>query len=137
MVSLPLTQSTISNIYKVLSIVTLAISAVLSIFFIEESIGLRIGIGIMFNVQFHLVYLLLSRAPLEMYRQVEKQKPELKTLARKVFRIFSWAAVIFSVIGFMALLGMALQDPKVLVGAMMLIAVFLGGYSSVLKLREN
>src|SRR5688572_13804326 len=113
-----MTQSKISNIYKVFSLVTLAISAVLAIFFIEESIGLRVGIGIMFNLQFHFAYLFLSRVPLEMYRHVEKQKPESKTLALKMFRLFSWATVILSAIGFVVLFSIALRDSKVLVGVM-------------------
>jgi hypothetical protein len=130
-------ESKISKIYKVFSLVTLAISAVLAIFFIQESIGLRIGIGIMFNVQFHFAYLFLSIVPLEMYRHVEKQKPESKTLVLKMFILFSWATVILSAIGFVGLLSIALRDPKVLVGVMTMIAVFLGGYSSVVKLSEN
>lgn len=132
-----MTQLKISNIYNVFSVVTLAISAVLAIFFIEKSIGLRVGIGVMFNLQFHFAYLFLSRVPLEMYRQIEKQRPESKTLALKMFRLFCWATVIFSGVGFVGLLSIALRDPKVLVGVMTLIAVFLGGYSSVLKLSEN
>lgn len=132
-----MTQSKISTIYKAFSLVTLAISAILAIFFIKESIGLRVGIGIMFNIQFHLAYLFLSRVPLEMYRQVEKQKPESKMLALKMFRLFSWAAMIVSAIGFVGLLSIGLRDPKVLVGLMTLIPVFLGGYSSLVKLSEN
>lgn len=79
----------------------------------------------------------MSRVPLEMYRYIEKQKPESKALVLKMFRLFSWATVIFSAIGLVGLTSIALKDPKVLVGVMTLIAVFLGGYSSVVKLSEN
>jgi hypothetical protein len=132
-----MTRSKISNIYKAFSLVTLAISAFLTIFYIEESIGVRVGIGIMFNLQFHFAYLFLSRAPFEMYRHVEKQKPESKKSALKMFRLFSWAAMIMSAIMLVIILSIAVSDPKALVGVMTLIAIFLGGYSSLVKFSAD
>jgi hypothetical protein len=132
-----MTQEKITGYYKLLALVTLIVSIVVPIFLIEETIAEKVGIGLILNLQFHFAYHFLSRVPLEMYRYVEKERSELKMLTLRMFRFFSWMVIILSIFGFIGLLNIAFKEPRVLVGVMTLSAIFLGGYSSVVKFSEN
>lgn len=132
-----MTIETISKCYKRLSVVTLFLSILAPLFLIEGVASEKIGILILINLQFHLPFQFLSRVPFGMYEYLEKESPRIKDLARKLLTLFSWMVMIMAIIGFLGFLKDALNDYPRFIGAMMFPAIFLGGYSSKMKLSEE
>jgi len=130
-------SETIQKYYKWLSVVTLILSIFGGLILIEGTIGERIWIGVLVNLQFHLAFQFLSRVPFGMYQYVEKGNPGIKELARKFLIFFSWMVMILSVVGFAGFLKVALNDYPKLLASMTFTAIFLGGYSSKTKFSED
>jgi hypothetical protein len=128
-----MTVETIQKYYKWLSVLTLIISIVGPIILIEGTIGERIWIGVLVNLQFHLAFQFLSRVPFGMYQYVEKGNPGIKGLARKFLIFFSWMVMILAIIAFAGFMKAALNDYPKLLATMTFTAIFLGGYSSKTK----
>lgn len=131
-----MTIETIKKYYKWLSVVTLILSIVGPTILIGGTIGERIWVGVLMNLQFHLTFQFLSRVPFGMYQHVESDSPWTK-LTRKFLIFFSWMTMFFSIIGFAVLLMVALDDYRNLLVTMMFPAIFLGGYSSKVKLDSR
>ncbi len=129
----------ISTYYKWLSLLTLIVSIVWSITLVEGTVTEKFGNGLLVNLQFHLAFQFLSRVPLGIYQRIERENSKIKTLSLKILKIFSLFIIILSVIGLVSLLSSAMTDRKYeeLIVTMTFIAMFLGGYSSNLKLVEN
>jgi len=132
-----MTIETILKYYKGLSLVTLILSIVGPVILIEGTIGEKIWIGVLVNLQFHLAFQFLSRVPFGMYQYVEKGNPTISGLARKFLTIFSWMVMIMVIIGFVGFLSTAFNDYPKLLATMTFSAVFLGGLSSKIKFSEN
>lgn len=132
-----MTNKTISKYYKWLSVVTLVVGIVGPILLIEETVGERIWIGVLINLQFHLAFQFLSRVPFGMYQYVENGNPAIKGLAKKFLIAFSWMVMILAIIGFVGFLNVALNDYPKLLATMTFTAVFLGGFSSKIKFSED
>lgn len=132
-----MTIETISKYYKWLSVVTLILSVAGPLILIEGTIGEKIWAGVLMNLQFHLTFQFLSRVPFGMYQYVEKGNPAIKGLARKFLTAFSWMVMILAIIGFVGFLKVVLNDYPKLLASMTFTAIFLGGYSSKIKLSEN
>ena len=132
-----MTIETIQKYYKWLSVMTLILSIVGPMILIEGTIGERIWIGVLVNLQFHLAFQFLSRVPFGMYQYVEKGNPEIKELARKFLILVSWMVMILAIIGFAGFLKAALNDYPKLLATMTFTAIFLGGYSSKRKFSED
>ena len=130
-------NETISKYYKWLSVVTLIVSILGPWTIIEGSIGEKFWIGLLVNLQFHLTFQFLSRVPFAMYQFVGKENPGIKSLAQRALRFFSWMVMILAVIGFVGFLNVALNDYPKFLATMTFTAIFLGGYSSKIKLSEN
>lgn len=99
--------------------------------------GEKIWIGVLVNLQFHLAFQFLSRAPFGMYQYIKKGNPAISGLARKFLTIFSWMVMIMAIIGFIGFLSIAINDYPRLLATMTFPAVFLGGYSSKIKFSED
>lgn len=132
-----MTIETISKYYKWLSVVTLIVSIVGPILSVEGTRGEKIWIGVLINLQFHLAFQSLSRVPFGMYQYVEKGNSQIKGLAKKFLILFSWMVMVLAIIGFVGFLKAALNDHPKLLATMTFSAIFLGGYSSKIKLSEH
>ncbi|MCA4897264.1 MAG: hypothetical protein ACK514_10450 [Bacteroidota bacterium] len=132
-----MTIETISKHYKLMSLATFILSIVGPLILIEETIGEKIWIGVLVNLQFHLAFQFLSRVPFGMYQYIEKENPAISVLARKFLTIFSWVVMIIAIIGFIGFLNTALNDYPKLLATMIFPAVFLGGYSSKIKFSQD
>jgi len=129
-----MTIETISKYYKWLSGVTLILSIVGPIFLIDGPMGEKIWIGVLVNLQFHLAFQFLSRVPFGMFQYIESGNPGIKELAQKFLRLFSWIVIVLAVVGFLGFLNVAIRDYAKLLAMMVFPAMFLGGYSSKIKL---
>lgn len=134
-----MTNETISKYYKWLSLVTLIVSVVGPLTLSEGTVGEKLWIGLLVNMQFHLAFQFLSRVPYGMYRYVGQESPQMKTIAHKMLNVFSWIIMIFSIIGFVGFISSLVTDRQYdkLIVTMTFIAIFLGGYSFNLKLRKD
>lgn len=130
-------METIQKYYKWLSGVTLILSIVGPLILIEGTIRERVLIGVLVNLQFHLAFQFLSRVPFGIYQYVEKGNPGIKELARTFLILFSWMVMILSIIGFAGFLKVALNDYPKLLATMTFTAMFLGGYSSKIKVNQD
>jgi hypothetical protein len=128
-----MTNELISKYYKWLSLVTLTVSIVGPLTLIEGTIGEKIWIGLLVNLQFHLAFQFLSKVPFGMYQFVGQRNPETNKLAQKLLILFSWMIMILAVVGFIGFLNVALRDYSKLLAAMTFSAIFLGGLSSKMK----
>jgi len=122
-----MTNETISKYYKWLSVLTLIVSIVGPMTLVEGTVGERIWIGLLVNLQFHLAFQFLSRVPFGMYQYVGKENPGIKELTKKGLRFFSWMVMILAVIGFVGFLNAAFHDYSKFLATMTFAAVFLGG----------
>lgn len=128
---------TISKYYKWLSVLTLVVSILGPLIIIEGTVGEKFWIGLLVNLQFHFAFQFLSRVPFGMYQFVGKENPGIKSLVQRALRLFSWMVMILAVIGLVGFLNVALNDYPKLLATMTFTAIFLGGYSSKIKLSEN
>lgn len=132
-----MTIETVQKYYKLLSVVTLILSIVGPIILVEGTIGEKIWIGVLVNLQFHLAFQFLSRVPFAMYQYVERGNPGIQGLTRKFLILSSWMLMIFAIIGLVGFLKAALNDYQKFLAIMTFTAIFLGGYSSKMKFSED
>ncbi len=132
-----MTIKTILKYYKGLSVATLILSIVGPIILIEGTIGEKIWVGVLVNLQFHLAFQFLSRVPFGMYQYVENGNLRIKGLTRKFLIFFSWMVMILAIVGFVGFLKAARNDHPKLLATMTFTAIFLGGYSSKVKFSED
>jgi hypothetical protein len=133
-----LIPTTVTKYYKWLSLATLLVSIIGTVvLFDKESIGEKLWIGFLVNLQFHMVFQFLSRAPVGIYEHTKKQNPKHKKLAKMIWVFFSWAAVVGSVVGLFGFLNSAIDNHQQLVAFMIFPGMFLGGYASVLKINAS
>jgi hypothetical protein len=132
-----MTLETVQKYYKLLSVTTFLLSIVGPIILVDGTIGEKIWIGVLVNLQFHLAFQFLSRVPFGMYQYIEKGNPGIKGLTRKFLILFSWMVMILAIIGFVGFLKAALNDYQKFLATMTFTAIFLGGYSSKMKFSED
>jgi len=133
-----MTDKTITTYYKWLSLVTLAVSIVGTITLVEGTNLEKLGIGILINLQFHLAFQFLSRVPFGMYVLVENDNTWKRRLVPKILKFFSVFIMFGAVISFFGMLKSVIetQDYSQLIVTMTFLAMFLGGLSLNLKLRQ-
>lgn len=135
-----MTNRTITNYYKWLSLVTLIVSVVGMITLVEGTVTEKFGIGLLVNFQFHLAFQFLSKVPFGIYKLVvENDSPRKRALVHKVLKFSSLFIMIAPLVPFVGMLNSVIKNHEYdqLIVTMTFIAIFLGGYSLNLKLREN
>lgn len=131
-----MTEEIISKYYRWLSVVTFIVSIVGPMTLIQAAVGEKILIGLLVNLQFHLAFQFLSRAPFGIYQYIENKNSKIKTVARTAFLFFCWMVMILSVVGFVGFINAALNDYSRFLFTMTFAAIFLGVYSSKTKLHK-
>ena len=129
----------IKQYYKILSLITLLSSIVFLLLPNEQEISERIGPAILMNIGFHVPFQFLSRIPIGVYERTEKDNPEYKKLAHKLMIWFSIATMTVSVLGTLGFLNTVFREQQYnrLFALVIFWGVFLGGYSSKLKLSKQ
>ena len=133
-----MTDKTVTTYYKWLSLLTLIVSIVGTMTLVEGSGIEKLGIGVLINLQFHLVYQFLSRVPFSMYALVENDKSWRRRLLPKMLKFISVFIMFGAVFAFINMLTsvMTSHDYSQLIVTMTFFGMFLGGLSLNLKLRQ-
>jgi len=133
-----MTHRTITTYYKWLSLVTLVVSIVGTVTLVEGTAIQKLRIGLLINFQFHLAFQFLSRAPFGMYTFLENDTTWKKRLVPKILKVFSVFIMLGAVIAFIGVLKSAIVSHQYsqLIVTMTFLAMFLGGLSLNLKLRQ-
>jgi hypothetical protein len=134
-----MTSVSISYYYKWSSLVTFIVSIMGPLVLIEGTLVEKFWMALLVNLQFHFAFQFLSRLPYGIYKRIERENPGTKIPAYKILNIFSWIMMILSIMGFVGFLNsvIAHHHYEQLMVTMTFIAIFLGGYSSYLKLKEG
>ncbi len=127
----------ISKYNRWLATATVIVSILGPLTLTEKTIGEKIWIGLLINLQFHLAFQFLSKVPFGIYQLVKQHNPLMIVPAKKILILFSWVMIIFSLVGFIGFLNIALRDYSKLMIGMTFTAIFLGGYSSKVKFSED
>lgn len=133
-----MTNRTVTTYYKYLSLVTLLVSVVGSITLVDGTTIEKLGIGTLLNLQFHLAFQSISRLPMGFYTLLEDDKTWRRRLLPKALKFISIFFMVASVFAFIGMLNSvkASHDYSQLMVTMTFLAMFLGGLSLKLKVRE-
>lgn len=133
-----MTVRTITIYYKWLSLVTLTVSIIGTITLVEGTALEKLGLGVLINLQFHLVFQFLSRVPFGMYALVENDDTWKRRLVPKILKVFSVFIMFCAAIAFIGMLKSVIVNHQYsqLIVTMTFLAMFLGGLSLNLKLRQ-
>jgi hypothetical protein len=133
-----MTDRTITTYYKWLSLLTLTGSIFGTIALVDGTALEKLGIGVLINLQFHLVFQFLSRVPFAMYTLVENDHTWKRRFVPKILKFFSVFIMFGAVIAFIGMLKSVIVNHQYsqLIVTMTFLAMFLGGLSLNLKLRQ-
>jgi glucan phosphoethanolaminetransferase (alkaline phosphatase superfamily) len=118
--------------------VTLIVSIIGTITFIDRTAFEKLGIGLLINLQFHLTFQFLSRVPFAMIALVENDRTWKRRLVLKILTFFSVFIMFGAVIAFIGMLKSVISNHQYsrLIVTMTFLAMFLGGLSLNLKSRQ-
>jgi hypothetical protein len=133
-----MTDRIITTYYKWLSLLTLTVSIVGTITLVEGTALEKLGIGVLINLQFHMAFQFLSRVPFGMYTLIADDNTWKRRLVPKILKFFSAFIMFGSVTAFIGMLKSVIVNHQYsqLIVTMTFLAMFLGGLSLNLKLRQ-